>query len=73
MFFEILFDFEGGHAAGPGGGDGLAVAAILDVSAGENAGQAGEDVVMGFDVAVLVEVELAGEHGGVRNVANAEE
>ena len=35
--FEVLFHFEGGHAAGAGGGDGLAVAAVLDVSAGEDA------------------------------------
>ena len=38
VLFEVLFDFEGGHAAGAGGGDGLAVAAVLDVAAGEDAG-----------------------------------
>ena len=62
VFFEVLFHFEGGHAAGAGGGDGLAVAAILDVSAGEDSGEdlaveAGEDVVVGEDVAVFVEVK----------------
>ena len=76
--FEVLFDFEGGHAAGAGGGDGLAVAAVLDVSAGVDAGElhalAGdEDVVLGLDVAVVVEVELAFEHLGVGLVADAEE
>ena len=72
MFFEVLLDFEGGHAAGARGGDGLAVAAVLDVAAGEDAGNPGEDVVVGFDVAVLIEIELAGEHAGIGDVADAE-
>ena len=73
MFFEVFLDFECGHAAGSGGGDGLAVAAVLHVAAGKDAGDAGEDVVVGADVAVFVEVELAGEHPGVGLVADAEE
>jgi hypothetical protein len=78
VFFEVLFDFEGGHAAGAGGGDGLAVAAVLDVAAGEDAGddfavEGGEDVVLGEDVAVVVEVEHALEGEGVGDVADAEE
>jgi hypothetical protein len=78
VFFEVFFYFEGGHAAGAGGGDGLAVAAVLDVSAGEDAGdglavEGGEDVVVGEDVAVRVEVEHALEGQGVGDVADAEE
>jgi hypothetical protein len=78
VLFEVLFYFEGGHAAGAGGGDGLAVAAVLDVSAGEDAGddlavEGGEDVVPGEDVAVFVEIEHALEGGGVGDVADAEE
>ena len=78
MFFEVFFYFEGGHAAGACGGDGLAVAAVLDVSAGEDAGddlavEGGEDVVLGEDVAVGVEVEHALEGDGVGDVADAEE
>ena len=38
VFFEELFHFERGHAAGAGGGDSLAVAAVLDVAAGKDAG-----------------------------------
>ncbi len=77
-FFEVFFDFESGHAAGTGGGDGLTIAAVLDVSAGEDSVDAftedgDEDVVFGLDVAVVVEVELAFEHGGVGLVADAEE
>ena len=78
MLFEVLFDFEGGHAAGAGGGDGLAVAAVLDVSGGEDARddlsvQRGEDVVLCEDVAVGVEVHHALEGHGVGDVADAEE
>jgi len=78
VFFEVFFYFEGGHAAGAGGGDGLAVAAVLDVSAGEDAWDdlavvGGEDVVPGEDVAVRVEVQQAPEGMGVGDVADAEE
>ena len=38
MLFEIFFDFERGHAAGTGGGDGLAVATVLHIAAGVDAG-----------------------------------
>jgi hypothetical protein len=78
VLFEVFFYFEGSHAAGAGGGDGLAVAAVLDVSAGEDAGdgfavEGGEDVVAGEDVAVVVEVHHALEGFGVGGVADAEE
>src|SRR5579863_2089471 len=77
VFFEILFDFEGSHAAGAGGGDGLAVAAVLHVAAGIDAGNdnavaGGEDVVAGVDVAFAVEIDLALEHFGVGIVADTE-
>ena len=53
MLFEIFFHFERGHAAGAGGGDGLAVAAVLHIAAGKDAGKfnavmGGEDVVRGL-------------------------
>lgn len=78
MFFEVLFDLEGGHAARSGCGDGLAVAAVLDVSAGEDAGddfaiEGGEDVVAGEDVTLGVEVDHAPEGFGVGDVADGEE
>ena len=78
LFFEEFFYFEGSHAAGAGGGDGLAVAAVLNVSAGVDALDAlaedgDEDVFLGLDVAVGVEIELAFEHAGVGDVADAEE
>ena len=78
MVFEELLGFEGGHASCTGGGDGLAVAAVLDVSAGEDAGDVlavarDEDVAVGEDVSVGIEVELAAKHFGVGDVADAEE
>jgi hypothetical protein len=78
VFFEILFDLEGGHAARAGGSDGLTVAAVLDVSAGEDAGEkfaveSSEDVVAGEDVALGVEVDHAAEGFGVGDVADGEE
>ena len=78
MFFEVFFNFEGGHAAGACGSDGLTVAAVLDVSAGEDTGddvsvEGGEDVVGGADVAVFVEIEDAFEGGGVGGVSDTEE
>jgi len=78
VFFEVLLYFEGGHAAGAGGGDGLAVAAVLDVSAGEDAGDdfavlRGEDIVLCENVAVGVEVDHALKGLGIGDVANGEE
>jgi hypothetical protein len=78
VLFEVLFYFEGGHAAGAGGGDGLAVAAVLNVSAGEDAGddlsvEGGIDVVLGEDVAVRIEIHHALEGRGIGDMADAEE
>ena len=72
MLFEVLLHLQCSHAAGAGGGDGLAVAAVLDVSAGEDAGDAGEDVIVRLDVSVGVEVDLSGEDGGVGDVSDAQ-
>jgi hypothetical protein len=78
VVFEEFFHFEGGHATGTCGGDGLAVAAVLDVSAGEDAGddfavERGEDIVACEDVAVGVEIHHSFEGDGVGDVADAEE
>jgi hypothetical protein len=78
VLFQILLYLEGGHAARSGRCDGLAVATVLNVATGEDSGdllavQRGEDVVLGQDVAVFVEVEQPLERGGVGGVADAEE
>jgi hypothetical protein len=76
--FEVFFDFQCGHTAGTGGGDGLAVTAVLHVSTGVDAvnalaHQGDEDVVFGLDVVVGVEIDLAFESVGVGCVADAQE
>ena len=73
MFFQKPFRFHGRGAAGAGGGDGLAIAAVLNVAAGEDAGDVGEDEVAGLQIAVLVHIELPDEHLRVGLVANAQE
>src|SRR5687768_18335809 len=56
---EEVFGFEGGHAAGAGGGDGLTVLLVLAVAGGEDAGDVGLGGARdGEDVALLVAVDL---------------
>ena len=55
MFGQKPFGVQGGHAAGTGGGDGLAVDFVLNITGGENAfsrgfGSAGP----GLDIARLI-------------------
>ena len=56
-----------------GGGDRLPVDVILDVAAGEHAGDARLRAVVRDDVAVRVELELAAEERRVRRVADRHE
>ena len=58
MLFEILLDFKRGHAPGACSGNGLAIAAVLHVAAGEDPGDTGEDLLVRPDVAVGVEINL---------------
>src|SRR5438094_7041765 len=73
LFFQEFFGFHGGHAARAGGGDRLAIAAVLNVAAGINAGHPGADVIAGDEIAVLIGLKLAVEHPGIGNMANAQE
>src|ERR1700723_3263019 len=70
--FEEFLDFDGSHAAGSGGGDGLAIAPVLHIATREYAPDAGPDVVVRLEIAVGVGVELAGEHLRVGIVPDAE-
>src|SRR6266850_1560701 len=72
FFFQILLRFERGHAARPGGGDGLPVAPVLDVTAGVYAGYLRKYVLVGDQVSVGVGFELAFKNLGVRNMTDAE-
>jgi hypothetical protein len=62
--------FERGHAAGAGGGDGLAVDAVLHVAGVEHASDAGSRAALGEDVAVGVEFDLALKDLRVGDVAS---
>jgi hypothetical protein len=71
---EEVLGLEGRHAAGPGRGDRLTVALVLDVAGGEDPGNAGLGRPRpGEDVALVVELELAVQEVGVRLVADREE
>ena len=59
MLFQELFDLKSGHATGAGSGDGLAIAAVGDVSGGVHAGDAGVHEVLREKVAIFVGIELA--------------
>lgn len=73
VHFQKLLDLEGSHAAAAGSGDGLAIAAVLYIATGIDAVNAGVYIVVGFEVAVGIGVELAGEHLGVGLVSDSEE
>src|ERR1700692_402669 len=73
VLFQKLFDFDRGHAAATGGRDGLAVAPVLHIAAGVNAVDAGVYIVVRFEIAVRVGVELVREHLRVGFVTDAEE
>ena len=53
VLFEELLCFHRGGATGTRSSDGLAVAPVLNVAAGKYAGDIGEDVVVGFDKALV--------------------
>src|SRR5206468_2807902 len=72
---EPALGVQGGHAAGAGGGDGLAVVVVGDVAGGEDAFDAGPGAgrLRPDDVALVVDLELAAEEGGVGGVADGQE
>src|SRR5271155_355724 len=73
VLFQELFRVEGGHAAGARGGDGLAVAMVLDIASNKNTGNGGQGAVFGNEVAVAVHFQLAFEDGRVGVVADGDE
>ena len=72
---EPAFGIEGGHAAGAGGGDGLAVVVVGYVAGGVHAflAREGSHQSRVFDVALVVQFELALEKIGVGRVADRQE
>src|SRR3954462_2278664 len=73
-FGEELLGVEGGHAAGAGGGDRLAVDLVHAVAAGEDARDVGAGGAgLDFYVAAGVELELSLEQLGRGRVADGDE
>ena len=72
MLLQKFFDFDGSHAAGPGRGDGLAIAPVLDIPTGINATDARVYIIVRFEIAVGVGVELAVEYLRIGFVTDAE-
>src|SRR5579862_2841708 len=70
--FKKAFDFDGCHAAGPGGGNGLPVAAVLDIAGVKDPGDAGACAAFGEDVTIRVELDLPDERSGIRNVPDGD-
>ncbi len=73
FLFQIFLHFQRGHAAGAGGGDGLAITAVLHVAAGEHAGHFREDILVRNQVAIRVGFELASEDLRVRECGRCPE
>ena len=62
----------GRHAAGARGGNRLAIDVVLDVPAGEDAGDIGGGSLTRDDVAVLIQFELPAEDLGIGLVADGD-
>src|ERR1700677_4139215 len=73
VFFKVFFHFQGGHAARAGGGDCLAVPAVLHVATRKNSSNAGEHLVRGANVSVVIQIDQTAKHPGVGNMANPQE
>src|SRR5208282_719691 len=71
--FQEALGFDGGHAAGAGGGDGLAIDVVLHVAGDEHALDARFGAVFGHQVAGRVHFKLAAEDFGVGIVADGHE
>ena len=54
VVFQKPLGFEGGHAAGAGGGDRLPVAPVLHIAASVDAWHPREYVVSGYQISVLI-------------------
>src|ERR1700688_3690881 len=69
VLFQELFGVQGGHAAGAGGGDRLAIAVVLHIAGDENAWNGRLATIQGNKVAVGIHFEFATEDNRVGVVA----
>src|SRR5271170_3245742 len=63
--FQKPLHFDGGHASGARRSDRLAIRPVLDVAGVKNARDVGARAAVRDDVAVGIEIDLAGERRGV--------
>src|SRR5260370_34615554 len=70
VLFQELFGVQGGHAAGAGGRDCLAIAMVLHIASDENAGDGRLAAIQGNKVAVGIHFEFATEDNSVGVVAD---
>src|SRR5580693_3030035 len=68
--FQEPLCLDGGHAAGAGCCDGLTIGAVLNVAGMKHTRHVGARTALRDDVAIRVELNLALERLGVRDVAN---
>ena len=71
-FLQKFLDLDGGHAACSGGGNGLPITTVGNVSAGVNAGNRGKHIIARFEIAVRVGFKLAVKHCRIGYVADAQ-
>src|SRR5579859_8047326 len=55
--FQKFLDFQSSHAAGSGGGDGLAIAPVLHVAAGINSRNFRVDIIPGQQIAIFIRLQ----------------
>src|SRR6187402_2508436 len=71
---QVPLGVEGTHAAGAGGGDGLAVGVVDDVADGEDAGEVGPGRAwLGEDVALPIGLDLTLDDLRLGDVADRDE
>src|SRR5271165_7174973 len=73
VLFQKFLDLDSGHTTTSSGGNSLTITAVLHITAGEDSVDASHHVVVRFEIAVRVGLELASEHLRVGFMANAEE
>jgi hypothetical protein len=73
LFFQKFLDFQRSHASRASGRDRLTIAAVLYIAAGIDSVHTGEDVILRFQVAVLIHLKLPIKYLGVGDMANAQE
>ncbi len=67
---QEFFGIHGGHAAGTGGSNGLAIMMVLDITCGKHAREFGLAAVVGDQIAIFIRFELPAKGLGIGIVAN---